>query len=66
MTDRFNCLTVVLDKDIREDDAVCIIDAIRMLKRVISVEGHVTDPSDYIAEERAKRELRKKIFDLLD
>jgi hypothetical protein len=34
MTDRYNSLTVVLDRDIREDDAEHILNAIRMIKGV--------------------------------
>jgi hypothetical protein len=32
MTDRFNALTVVLEKDIRKDDAQAIMSAIMQLK----------------------------------
>lgn len=65
MTDRFHTLTVVLDRDYREDDAQAILDAIRMVKGVIAVDGNVTDHHQYGAVELAKHELRRKVFDAL-
>ena len=65
MTDRYNTLTVVLKEDIRDDDAEYLINAIRMLKRVLSVKGNVASSSDYAAEERAKDYFRDKLVDIL-
>jgi hypothetical protein len=65
MTDRIHSLTVVLSHDIREDDIQPLITAIRLLKPVLSVVTHVTDDDSYMAEERARQELREKMFDIL-
>lgn len=65
MTDRFNTLTVVLDRDMREDDAEVLLSAIRQLRGVISVSGNVADVSEYMAEERALHTLRQKVMDVL-
>jgi len=65
MTDRYSTLTVVLESDIREDDAEHIINAIYMLKGVLSVKGNITDQDNFMAEERAKRELQNKLRDML-
>jgi hypothetical protein len=65
MTDRFNTLTVVLEHEIREDDAEYILNAIRMIKGVISVESNVSNITDHMALETARHELRKKFYDLL-
>lgn len=65
MTDRFNALTVVLEKNIREDDAEAIILAISQLRGVASVEGNVADMASYIAKEQAMHELRGKMMDIL-
>ena len=62
MTDRFNALTVVLEKNMRDDDAEALIAAIRQLRGVIQVAGNIASPSDYMAEERAKRELGEKLW----
>lgn len=64
MTDRIHALTVVLDKDYRDDDVQAIIQAIQMTRGVLDVRPHVTDISDHTARERAKSELRQKIFEL--
>jgi hypothetical protein len=65
MTDRFNALTVVLDHDIRDEDAEPLIAAIKMLKGVLSVHPHVSGSTDLVAEDRAKYELRAKLFEAL-
>lgn len=65
MTDQYNALTVVLEKDIRVDDAEAILNAIRQLRGVLSVNGNVTNFGDYIAQERARRDLVEKIWDVL-
>lgn len=65
MTDRINSITLILGKDVREDDLKPMIDMLHMLKGVIKVEQNVSDPSFHVARERAKCELRQKILDTL-
>lgn len=65
MTDRFNALTVVLEKEIREDDAENLIKAISMLKGVIRVKGNVSNPDHWIAHESARHNLVMKIWEVL-
>lgn len=65
MTDRINSLTVVLGKDIREDDVQVLINAILLMTPVIGVEKNVADPVSYTAETRAKYELRTKLWEVL-
>ena len=62
MTDRFSTLTVVLEKDTREDDAEALINAIRMLRGVLTVAGDVANAGDFLAQERARWEIEGKIF----
>jgi hypothetical protein len=57
MTDRIHALTVVLEHDMRDDDVEGLIQAIRWLRGVLSVDLHVTDISDHTARERARTEL---------
>ena len=66
MTDRINTITVVLEKEIREDDCESILNAIRMIKGVLSVSANVADPSDYLAIRRARHELMKKIYEVFE
>lgn len=65
MTDRYNSLLVVLEKNIRTDDAKPIIDAIRMVKGVLEVSGNVADPESHVAEVRAVSFLTKKMWEAL-
>lgn len=67
MTDRHSGYIIALDKDIREDDAEAIINAIRMVKGVIAVEPVVNDNHlELIATSRIKMSLfdavRKAIY----
>jgi len=61
MTDRYDYLTVALDRDIREDDAEALIQAIAMLRGVLRVEPHVVDGTGWTAKERALAEIRERI-----
>lgn len=66
MTDRFYALTVALEKDIREDDAEQIINAISMIKNVLDVKGNVSHPDIWTAEMRIRHEIGKKLFKVLN
>lgn len=65
MTDRFHSLTVVLEQDIRSDDAENLMQAIKMMKSVINVRGNVSDPESYMAEERARYNLGRKLLGIV-
>ena len=65
MTDRIKALTVVLEKDMREDDAEGLIRVIEMLRGVLSVKAHVSDPSHFAATETARRELIRSLWEVL-
>lgn len=62
MTDRFNSLTVVLEADIREDDAQVLLSAISQLRGVLSVSGNVSDLGAHVALMRARHELEQKLW----
>lgn len=65
MTDRYNALTVILESDMRDDDAESLLAAIRQLRGVASVQPHVADYVAAMAEERARRELGQKILHVI-
>lgn len=65
MTDRYNALTVVLERDIRSDDAEDLITAIQQLRGVASVRPHVSDITSHMAEERARMDLQEKLWKVL-
>ncbi len=54
MTDRIHSITLVLDKDMRDDDAESLIEACRQLRRVISVTPNISDPNVHVAEQRCR------------
>jgi hypothetical protein len=62
VTDRIHSITVVLEQDMRVDDAEALLTAIRMLRGVLSAEGNVTQPSHYVAETRVRFELERKLW----
>ena len=63
MTDRYNALTVVLENDIRTDDAESLVKAIEQLRGVLSVTGVVSDINSYMAVERARHDLGVKLWE---
>lgn len=65
MTDRFHSLQVALDQDMREDDAQALMDAIRMMRGVVAVSGAVAGPDSWMAEERARQDLGRKLWEIL-
>lgn len=65
VTDRYNAVIVVLEDDIRDDDAVGLLTAIRQLRGVLSVMPHVANTSDHIAIERVRFELEGKLWKVL-
>lgn len=63
MTDRYSALTVILDHDIRSDDAAPLMAAIRQLRGVLDVQpGHVVDAGSVIAEVRARQDIADKLW----
>ena len=62
MTD-YHSLSVTLIKDTQDENAQHIIDAIGMIKGVLSVKPHVADIETNMAEDRARSELSKKLLE---
>jgi hypothetical protein len=54
-----------LENDTRDDDVAVLLASIRQLRGVLSVSGNIADPAAYMAEERAKRELGDKLWQVL-
>jgi hypothetical protein len=66
MSERINTIIVVLEKDTRLDDCQPILTAIRMTKGVLKATPNVVETRDWMAEERARHEFRKKLWDVLE
>jgi hypothetical protein len=54
MTDRIRSLTVALTTDLREDDVLPLVDAIRQLRGVLSVTTTAVTPNDWTTEQRVR------------
>ena len=67
MSDRYKGFLVTLDKDYRDDDSQCIIDAIKMIKGVVGVKPIINgiDVNHDLIETRVKRELIDKLWNVL-
>ncbi len=65
MTDRYNALVVALDRDIRDDDAEVIINAIKMIKGVQDVTGNTVDVDAYAAHSRVTSKVIDKLFETI-
>jgi DICT domain-containing protein len=65
MSDRYNYLTVVLERDLKDEDAEPLIAAIKQFRGVLSVTPNVVDTAALLAEERARVELANKLWEVL-
>lgn len=60
---KYSSLTIVLDKDLDEENLLPLMAAINQLRGVLSVKGGPVDIlAEYIASERIRRELGDKLF----
>lgn len=66
MTGTVNGLYVTLEGERCEDDVKSLINAIRRLRGVLTVELHITDWETHIARRQAQWDLRKKIYAVLE
>jgi hypothetical protein len=65
VTNRIHSFTVVLDENMREEDAEAIANAIRLMRGILRVESNVSDPGQFVAEARVRRELGDKLWEVL-
>jgi hypothetical protein len=65
MTDRIHSFLVVLNKDLRTDDAEATLNALKQIKGVVDVKPVISDFDSVMAYSRAKSELVAKILSTL-
>lgn len=63
MTDRHAGYIIVLEKDIRKDDAQAVIEALKMVRHVASVEPIISTIGHHIAVSRFRVETATKFLD---
>lgn len=66
MTDRYHSLLIVLDHDIRSDDAKPVMAALEQVKGVLKVSGLVRDPGTHMAYARARQDLIEQLWKVLN
>ncbi len=74
MTDRYKGFLITLDREFRDDDAEPIINALKMIRGVHSVQPYVKNMEDYMSEVKAFSDaglkmiefIRKDIFKIAD
>lgn len=65
LTDRHSAYIVVLENEIRDDDAKATVAALKQIKGVLGVEPVINSPDVHIAEMRARTVIRAKLWDAL-
>ena len=65
MSDRYNALIVVLERDLKDEDAEPLIQAIKQFRGVLSVTPNVSDATAHLAEERARLDLANRLWQVL-
>ena len=65
MTDRIHSLTVVLEKNMREDDVESTVNAISMVRNVLEVTPEVANVGMYTSEARAHHNWITLFYEIL-
>lgn len=63
MTDRFKGFLITLDKEIREDDAQPILEALKMIRGVFQVKPYINGAEDWMMYEKGVWDTRKSIME---
>lgn len=63
MSDKIHTIVVTLEKDVRDDEAEPLMEAVRHLKGVLTVKGEISDFASNMAEDRARHKFLKKLID---
>jgi len=66
MTDRLNGVTITFEKDIRDDDAEAILDAMKMIRGVAHVEPNIVTIDDWMSRRQVKSDIRDKLYDFIN
>lgn len=66
MSDMVKGFTVVLKKDMREEDAEQIMQAIKLMKGVADVKPEITQGGDILHQMRAKSEVKDKLIKFIE
>ncbi|HEY9678645.1 MAG TPA: hypothetical protein V6C76_11590 [Drouetiella sp.] len=62
MTNRLTGVFVAFEREIRDDDAEAIVEAIKMVRGVAGVTKKISEAVDFAAERRIEERLREKFW----
>jgi hypothetical protein len=65
MSDRHKGYVVTLDASLRDDDSKLVMDAIRMIKGVVSIDPVIDHPGAEIDRQVVRLEFYRKIMDVI-
>lgn len=65
MSDQIKGFWVALDRDMKDEDAAGLREALLRMRGVAAVEMKITDPNDWFARQRVRQDIAKKIVDIL-
>lgn len=65
MSDHYNGFFVILEHDIKDDDAQATINAIRQIRGVIDVQPHIADPDVAIVKAQLRAELFQELYEAM-
>lgn len=66
MTDRHCAYIIILDQDLREDDAQVTLQTLQMIKGVVSVRPVVSEINTLVARARVVQEVREKLYAVIN
>jgi hypothetical protein len=66
VSDRIKALTVILERDNRDDDTQALADAIKMFVGVADVKMQVVTSEDHLARVKVRREITDKLWKALE
>ena len=65
MSDKYCGFTVALNTSMGAEDAHRLMDAIQMIKGVISVSGIIDNPEHWIHEQKVRHDLTMKLYKIV-
>lgn len=61
-----NAYVVVLEHDLHPDDSKRVVEALKLIKGVLTVTPNATEPlADMVAQQRAEHEFKMKVYEAL-
>jgi hypothetical protein len=65
MTDRLKGVLITFEKNYRDDDCENTIEALKMIKGVLTVKPYITGMEDYMLYQKGHFDARREMFDFL-